>query len=212
MTRSVLFPTLLVFAATFFASSALMAAPKQSSAADPQVQIDGICGTVAVNLWNHADSCFHAGDYPRAIATDRIITAAEPTFMEAYATGGWLLESDGKLAEAEAYYKEGVDNNPEHSYAYYQLGSFYFFTKHDYSMAVKTFESDVKTSDAEANDWKMLAHSYEKNRQIDQAVSAWKVIKKRFPTTPAVDYNLNKDLKLQAAEQGQASPAANNAP
>jgi len=122
------------------------------------------------------------------------------------------MESDGDLADAEAYYKEGVDNNPDHSYMYYQLGFFYFNTKHDYPMALREFKNDVKTPDAEANDWKMLAHPYERTGQIDQAVSVWKLIKQRFPTAPAVDYNLNKDLKLQAAQQGQAPPAAHNTP
>lgn len=211
MRRSLLF-LLTTFTAILLVPAAVFAAPKHTSAPYRQIQVDGICAHVAIDLWQRADDYFHAGDYPRAIATDRIITADEPTFLEAYATGGWLLESDGDLADAEAYYKEGVDNNPTHSYAYYNLGFFYFNTMHNYPMAVQTFKSDVKTSDAEANDWKMLAHSYERVGQLDQAVSAWRIIKKRYPTAPAVDYNLNKDLKLRAAQQAGAKPAANSVP
>jgi tetratricopeptide (TPR) repeat protein len=212
MTRSVLFPVLLAFAVFLSVPAGLLAAPKAASSSYEQVQVDGICAIVSLDLWNHVDAYFHAGDFPRAIALDKIITSVEPNFEEAYATGGWLMESGGDLSDAEAYYKEGVTNNPKSSYMYYQLGFFYFNTKHDYPMALQTFKTDVKTPDAEANDWKMLAHSYEKNGQISQAVSVWKTIKERYPQAPAVDYNLSKDLKLQAAQQGQSEPAATNTP
>jgi len=206
MTRSVLFPALVSIAALLLASAALQAAPKPAQPTYSQVQVDGICAWTAVHLWDHADEYFHAGDYPRVVALDRIITASEPHFEEAYATGGWLMESLGHLSDAEAYYKQGIANNPDRSYMYYSLGFFYFNTEKDYPKAVKTFERDVKTPDVEVNDWKMLAHSYEKAGQIDQAVSAWKIIKKRYPDAPAVDYNLSKDLRLQAAaREGSAS-------
>lgn len=212
MTRSVLFPAAVAFAAFFAIVSGTQAAQTKSDPSYDQVQVDGICAQTSLALWDHADADFHAGDFPRTIALDRIISSAEPHFQEAYATGGWLMESDGDLADAEAYYKQGVANNSDSSYMYYQLGFFYFNTMKNYPVALKTFSQDVKTPDAEDNDWKMLAHSYERVGDIDHAVSTWKVIKQRFPKSPAVDYNLNKDLKLQSAKQSGLPPAAKNTP
>ena len=106
-------------------------------------------------------SYWHHGDYPRIIALDRISTQIDPHFLECYETGGWLMESMGNLKDAEAYYRQGVANNPDTSELYYHLGFFYFNTLHDYHQAVNTFRQGISQSDADINDWRMLAHSYE---------------------------------------------------
>lgn len=174
---------------------------KTASTSSDQAQIDGICSIVAGDLWNRTDYYFDAGDYPRAIALDRVIAVAEPQFMDSYVTGAWLMDSMGDRKDAEAFYRDCVINNPRRSYGYYNLGWFYYNSLKDYPKALATFQADVKTPDADVNDWKMLAHCYEKLGNYNQALVVWKQTAKLYPTGPAVQFNLAQ------AEQRVKQPA-----
>ncbi len=166
--------------------------------------MEGIVGGVVDQLWRQGDVYWHHGDYPRIVALDRIITQADPQFLEAYATGGWLMDSLGRRQDAEAFYTLGTRNNPQAAYAYWNLGFFYFNTTHDYPAAARAFLKDTEQADAQLNDWKMLAHSYEKAGEWDAAVATWQTIKTRWPNGMSVDRLLGeaeeKRRKAQAAD------------
>lgn len=164
-------------------------------------QSDGIVSGMVDTMWAQVDTYFHQGDYPRICALDRVITQCDPHFVDCYSTGGWLMDSLGRRADAEAFYQEGVRNNPTESAAYYSLGMFYYNTLKDYSAAAAVYKQDVDEANADVNDWKMLAHSYEKLKRIDDAVDVLEKAKSRWPNGPAVQVNLNRDLKLQQAEK-----------
>ena len=168
------------------------------SAAQQQVQANGIVSGVVDTLWNQTDTYWHGGDYPRIVALDRIITEADPQFLEAYSTGGWLMDSLGRTQDAEAYYTLGTRNNPHAEYAYWNLGFFYFGTAHDYPAAARAFRLAVQQPDADLHDWKMLAHSYEKAGQWDTAVETWQQIRARYP------HDLSVDRLLAEAERKRA--------
>jgi len=161
------------------------------------VQVEGIISRVTDKLWNQNEIYWHHGDYPRIIALDRIITQTDPTFVECYATGGWLMESLGNLDDAEAYYMQGVARNPRVSYAYWNLGFFYFSTRHDYPEASRILKMDTAERGADINDWKMLAHSYEKMGDWNDAVATWKQIAVRWPKGLSVDRLLHRALDHQ---------------
>jgi len=163
--------------------------------AQQQRQATGIVSGVVDHLWNQADTYWHGGDYPRIVALDRIITEADPQFLEAYSNGGWLMDSLGRTGDALAYYMLGTRNNPHAEYAYWNLGFFYFSTAHDYPAAARAFRHAVQQPDADLRDWKMLAHSYEKSSQWDAAVSTWQQTRARYP------HGLSVDRLLAEAEQ-----------
>ncbi len=172
-------------------------------------QVDGITQRVADHLWNQADEEWHQGDYPRIIALDRIIAEADPHFLESYAVGGWLLESLGQHGDAEAFYQQGIRANPRASYAYYNLGFFYFNTRHDYAHAANVFRGDVAQRDADLNDWKMLAHSYEHLGDWNRAVQTWRAMKSRWPNGLNVDRLLQRALahqKMLQSDQKMTAP------
>ena len=177
-------------------------APSQAA---QQIQVDGIVGGVVDQLWRQTDDYWHRGDYPRIITLDRIITQADPQFLEAYSTGGWLMESLGRTQDAEAFYTLGTQNNPHAAYAYWNLGFFQFNTTHDYRAAALAFQKDTAQADAGLNDWKMLGHAYEKAGEWDAAVQTWQTIKRRWPTGMSVDRLLReaeeKRRKAQAGPQ-----------
>ena len=149
--------------------------------AEQRIQADGIVAGVVDRLWNQGDVYWHAGDYPRIVALDRLITQADPQFLEAYSTGGWLMDSLGRTGDAEAFYTLGTRNNPRSAYAYWNLGMFYFTTKHDYPSAAIALKHDAEQAASDLNDWKMLAHAQEHAGQWDRAVATWHEIKRRWP-------------------------------
>ena len=165
--------------------------------------MDGILSRVVDELTAQRDVYWHHGDYPRIIALDRISTQIDPHFLECYETGGWLMESLGSLDDAEAYYRQGVANNPDTSESYFHLGFFYFNTRQDYRQAAGTFRQGTRQADADINDWRMLAHSYEHAGEYAQAVAAWRHIQARWPKAVAVGHNLSRALAMQQrAESG----------
>jgi len=169
-------------------SQPLLAASRQRPAPkDQQIQVEGIVGGVVSKLWVQTDHWWHEGDYPRIVALDRIITEADPQFLEAYSNGGWLMDSLGRTHDAELYYTQGTKNNPHASYAFWNLGFFYFNSVHDYAAAARAFKSDSQQADSDLNDWKMLGHSQEKSGQWDDAVATWHKIKVRWPNGMSVD-------------------------
>jgi tetratricopeptide (TPR) repeat protein len=172
-----------------------MRAEAAPTAAQQQIQVGGIVSGVVDKLWNQTDVYWHAGDYPRIVAVDRIITEADPQLLEAYSNGGWLMDSLGRTQDAEAYYTLGTQNNPHAEYAYWNLGFFYFSSTHDYPAAARAFRHAVQQPDADLKDWKMLAHSYEKAGDWDTAVSTWQQTRARYP------HGLSVDRLLAEAEQ-----------
>lgn len=197
--------------------SPLRAAPNMTgqkshtpSSAEQQRQVEGIVGGVVDQLWQQTDTYWHEGDFPRIIALDRIITEADPQFLEAYSTGGWLMDSLGRTKEAEAYYTLATINNPHAAYAYWNLG-FFYFAAHHYSAAARAFGNDTEQVDADLNDWKMLAHAQEHAGQWDAAVATWHKIKSRWPNGMSVDRLLHeaeeKRRKAQDTVPADGKPA-----
>lgn len=171
------------------------------------VQVTGILSRVVDRLSAQRDVYWHEGDYPRIIALDRIITEADPHFIDAYETGGWLMDSLGHHKEAEAYYRLGVANNPRVEPPYFHLAFFYFSTLHKYRLAASLFRKGAQLPGADINDWKMAAHSYSHAHEYNRAVGVWEYIKSRWPHGLAVDHNLQEALAAQsAARQGTAAP------
>lgn len=168
--------------------------------------MDGIVGGVVDQLWRQTDRYWHEGDHARIVGLDRIITQADPQFLEAYATGGWLIGSLGRTRDAEAFYRLGTRCNPRAAYAYWNLGFFYFNTTHDYPAAVKAFQDGTRQAGAGLDDWKMLAHAQEKAGEWDQAVATWCEVKTRWPDGLSVDRLLIEAEEKRRQAQGRPSP------
>lgn len=179
------------------------------AAGSPTAQVDGIVSAAVDGLWAQTDEYWHHGDYPRIIALDRVITQADPHFLESFNTGAWLMWSSGLDADAEAFYQQAVQNNPHTSAAYYDYGLFLFNHRHDYPGAIRVFTQDAARANPGVLDWRMLAHAYEKAGRWDRAVTVWRRIKARWPhgapgdaSHGAVDdQNMRRALARQAAIQ-----------
>jgi tetratricopeptide (TPR) repeat protein len=166
-------------------------------------KVDRIQTQVMDALWAASDDWFHLGDYDRSVADMRVITAAEPTFVEGYCSGGNLLESLGRHKDAETYLKQGAAANPNSSKMYYMLGMFYFHFMQNYPAALAAYEKDVTLPSADVNDWKMLGHTYEKMHKMDKAAETWKKIYARWPDGPSVKVNYDRIMRQVNAGAGE---------
>lgn len=194
------------------------AAPKvaSSSEASSSAQVDGIIDAAVDKLWAQNDEYWHQGDYPRIIALDRIITQADPHFIDCYNTGAWLMWSSGLDSDAQAFYEQAVANNPHVSAAYYDYGMFLLNHRKDFAGAIRVYGQDTQHADAGILDWRMLAHSYEKAGDWKRAVQTWRQIKTRWPhgvahdsTSAAVDdNNLQRALAHLNGTSGTNAPEA----
>lgn len=208
-TASLALSTLLMaFSSPLTMAAATRKAPAVRTAKSAQsgpALVDAIFDGFVDDLWKQTDVYWHEGDYPRIIALDRIIVQADPHFAECYATGGWLMESLGRKSDAEAFYQQGVANNRDVSYTYYNLGCFYYNTLKDYAASAEVFRQDAKVADTQANDYKMLAHSYERLGRLKEALATWQAVKKRWPDAPAIEPNMNRvKAKLASAVPSSA--------
>jgi tetratricopeptide (TPR) repeat protein len=171
----------------------------ESSQGYNETQVQGVSSEVVDILWARTDFWWHQGEWGRVVAEDRFITEIDPQFLLPYSTGGWLLESEGQLTEAKEYYILGAKRNPNKSFLWFSLGFYYFNTMKDYPSAIKYFQCAADAPDGGINSWKMLAHSYEKNRQLPQAIAVWIKLQQRYPNDPIVIHNLAKDQTLVLA-------------
>jgi len=181
-----------LFALTTFTHAAIV----NVSAGYSETQVGGITSTVVDGLWSRSDYWWHHGDYPRIIALDRLITEADPNFLEPYSNGGWLMDSLGDTKDAERYYRLGAERNPDKSYLWFSLGFFYYNSMKDYPDAIMTFKRAADAPDGGPKSLKMLAHSYERNNQLGEAVNIWQSLHTKYPGDAVILLNLNKDQNL----------------
>lgn len=144
-------------------------------------QVDGMTSAVVDGLWAQVDVLWHDGDYPRIEALDQIIVEADPYFVECYNTGAWLMWSDGRDADADAFYRLCIRNNPHESAAYYDYASFLLNHRKNAVRARRVLEVSARLPDAGVLDWRMLAHAREKAGDLPGAVSQWQRIRARWP-------------------------------
>jgi tetratricopeptide (TPR) repeat protein len=157
------------------------------------------------NLITASDYYWHHGDYPRIIHLDRVAVEIYPSDVEAYSNAGWLMESMGDKKNAEAFYKLGVSRNMSSSFMAFQLAFFYFNTLHSYDKSIAVLTRSSKLADANATDYKLLAHSYSRAKDYKDALATWKVIKQKFPTAVAVDHNLQEAQAAYSKSVGTRS-------
>lgn len=140
-------------------------------------------------LWDRGDWYWHEGRYEERVALDRLIIRMDPRFIEPYGTAGWLLESLGRDQEALALYQQATQAAPARWETHQDLGMFYYQHK-QYAPAAAEFQRGTEQSGAPVYVWKMLAHAYEREGSLDQAVKAWEAAARVDPRDPAIGVNL----------------------
>lgn len=121
--------------------------------------LTGLRTYAAAALWNRIDSLMHGyysgvglDDQRYMLSTIAVVQALDPTAVQAYYVGEWLLVKNGRVADGMAMARSGVDNNPQSGIVltgYAQLLSLYGDdASQTVSMAERAIGSDIHWTDA----------------------------------------------------------------
>ena len=144
-------------------------------------------------LWVRCDEFFHSGDYDAILPLVRLITWLDPHADNIFITGAWHLaynftdsseRSDRRyIAPSQALLKEGVAKNPDIPDIRFELGWQNYDKIKDYQTAVDAFVLALNTKPNPKNEefpygaplkvWHILAHAYEKQGRIPEAIATW---------------------------------------
>jgi tetratricopeptide (TPR) repeat protein len=170
----------------------------QSIPQDSRNMLEDVLTRTRDLLWEKTDEFWHEGYLARCAAMCRLLTEFDPTDIEAYSNGAWLMSSLDREDEALAYLEQGLSFNLDRYDMYSELGQFYFRRK-NYEKAVEYYEKAVKFSDCPIVIWHQLAHSYERSGDIPEAIKIWEHIMTLDPKDEdtVIERNLNRLKKLQ---------------
>jgi tetratricopeptide (TPR) repeat protein len=170
--------------------AAIPAAPV-TGARKVDAMLDAVFGEMNVLTDMH----FHKGEYNHIVNLSRMTVGALPSDVDMYADAAWLLWSMDRDDEAIALYEQGIKANPNSFYMLDELGHYYFNRKKDWPKAVAYYERAAAKPDRNEITLHMLAHAYERNKQLDKALDTWKLVLKHNDAGPArVNYDRIKRL------------------
>jgi tetratricopeptide (TPR) repeat protein len=169
-------------------ASAAKAPPR--SAAQSKALVQHLLDEIVTTVWTHADYYWHEGRYEDHVAICRFMMRADPSFPEAYSSGGWLLENLGRDDEALVIYRAGVQAVPNDWRPLHDLGYFYHKQKR-YPEAIENLEKAVALKPP-AFVWHVLAHSYEKSGNVARSIATWRRCLELYPEDGAAGHNLRR--------------------
>lgn len=154
-------------------------------------KLQNVLGDVRDHLWDRDDYYWHHGEFNRCIATMRLITSMDPHDTEAYEDGSWLMSSDLREQDAEAYLIEGLHNNPDVYDIYYELGNFYYFRMR-FSEAIPLYAVCMSFEDTPLFVRHQLAHAYEQDGRIGEALDTWIEAEAAEPNGPIPPMHIDR--------------------
>ena len=142
-------------------------------------------------LWDQSDEAFHNGDYPTAIKLHRAIVTLDPTDLESFGVGAWLLWSLGQKEDARAFIRQGLAANPKNAEMWSVAGEQYDL-EHSFSDAKNAYVKSVELSGAKADEMmrRRLAHAAEHAGDLPLSVRTWTDLARDFPNSPVNKNNL----------------------
>lgn len=144
-------------------------------------------------LWVRCDEFFHSGDYDAILPLVRLITWLDPHADNIYVTGAWHLSynftdsserSDRRyIAPSQALLDEGIKNNPNIPDIKFEKGWQNYDKIKDFVTAEKAFLMAEQTKPFKGSDdypygsplkvLHILAHTYEKQGRLPEAIATW---------------------------------------
>lgn len=160
------------------------------------LQVNGITERVIDNLWTRGDAYWHEGDYKRIVALIRVCVAADPSFVEAYSSGAWLLWSMGDTVGADALLADGEKRSPRKAEIANEFGWQMYRTKR-YDKASQYLKRATDRGGVPVTAYTTYAHSLEKLGRYDEAIAVWRRVIKKFPTFSAGPVNLKRATAMR---------------
>ncbi len=159
-----------------------------------------VLSDVRDQLWIKNDEYWHDGALNRCIAAMRLITQMDPHDTECYADAAWLMWSDMREADAEAFLREGLANNTGVYDLYLELGTYYYFRTR-FEEAIPLFAASLTFPDTPFYARHMLAHSYEHAGYIGDALDTWIEAEAAEPGQPAPPMQIDRMMQGEPPSQ-----------
>lgn len=159
------------------AASSSFASPKHRS--DTATRQDAINTAFMNQLSVQNDFWFDNGDFPRVIELFRFAYELEPSDYEIATNLGWMLENVENYGEALVTYQRFRRENPKDPDAAFPEANFYFFHK-AYNKVPPILEPTIKHR-PQPNNYRVLAHSYDRMGMVVDCVRVWNLYVKDYP-------------------------------
>jgi len=148
-----------------------------------------------------SDEYFHSGEWEKAVAAlDRMI-ALRPDDVEPYTNAAWLLWSTNQVDRAMEYYSRMLENNPTDPAGYFTVGSYYYFTRRDYTAALPYLEKSIRFG-AKPPESHLYGHCLEKLSKTAEALAFWQSLLTEHPDDEVAARQIEK-LTRQAPGEGE---------
>lgn len=162
-----------------------------------QKRLDAIWNAVDDRISQQTDTWFDDGDYPLVIHTLVLQTTYGPHNYEAWTNLGWMEENIEEWDTALATYVKYRQLNPkDHDRALPEAQ--YLFLRRQYAGIPALLEPVLKEH-PHPNNFRILAHTYEKLHRYADAVRVWKMYVALAPNDDQAKRNLASAEKKLAA-------------
>jgi tetratricopeptide (TPR) repeat protein len=179
--------------------------PTVATPQNPMARIDAITSGIVDELWETSDHFWHDGDYYRILAILRVCVEADPEFIDAYASGGYLLWSLQDVKGADEMLLYGTQKAKNKAPLYFELGAHYTRTKRD-KEAAPMLEKSLALGENHYDTYSVLANCYRRLGMLEQSLQIWEKAVKKHPTMGAAKVNRDRVKQLIESRNTRTSP------
>lgn len=160
-------------------------------------------------IWDYAterftrqqDVWFEDGDYPATIQLLRVICEIHPNDYDLVTNLGWMLENVEAWDEALSVYSRFAKDNPKDPDRALPAAD-YYFRRHMYAPIPALLEVTIGgPGHLHPNNYRILAHAYEKLGKLPDAERIWKKYIALAPDDLPAKNNLNR-VEKKLAKKG----------
>jgi predicted Zn-dependent protease len=149
---------------------ALLSMSAFAGAQDPK-KVAAIWEYVNERFDRQSDAWFEDGEFPMVIQLLRIQADLNPNDYDVVTNLGWMLENVEEWDEAVVVYREYRRNNPQDPDAMLPEAD-YWYRKKQFAKVIPLLKG--LTNKAHPNNFRILAHSYERTNKLKESESTWK--------------------------------------
>lgn len=176
-------------------TAGLLAACAASMAQTPDAKrLNEVWEAANNRIVRQCDAWYKDGDFPRTVQLLRFHYALDPSNYEIGTNLGWMLENIDQYDDALAIYIELRTNNPTEPDDAWPEANFYY-AKKAYGKIPPILEPTIKGHDPHPNNYRTLAHAYEKLNLLADCKRVWELYLSRHPDDGAAKVNLDRVLK-----------------
>lgn len=165
----------------------------QSEQDDPNVQLSSLFLYARARLQSEQDVAFDQGDYPRVIASLRLLAEARPRDEEVWSNLFWMLGNIEETGEAWAMMRVFERNNPKYTDATYHEAQL-MYQKRAWAKVVPLLEPAIRAErpPRDSVSYRILAQSYFRLGYYEDAIRVSQALLERWPNDETAKANIRK--------------------